>query len=260
MICPDCGRPQLTDLPHVHLAPTAPVRRIRTCSVCGALATVGDRCDDHDGPDAVGILVLGFVILIGCVVIALAGWYLSTPRSAPDPTAPTPSPAMAGLDRVAPGPVASASGPEPSGAPTIDAGSPGRPSSGQAGPGVGAPSPQAVIAPPLEVIRGTATHYCLSGQRGTAYCTRGYGPEDLVAAIDTDLGFAKGDVVIVRSLAGPESVRVTIVDVCGCPGERLIDLTSGAFRRLAPLGLGVIPVTLELAGADRTLPPTDVDP
>jgi hypothetical protein len=253
MICPDCGRPQLTDLPHVHLAPTAPVRRIRTCSVCGALATVGDRCDDHDGPDAVGILVLGFVILIGCVVIALAGWYLSTPRSAPDPTAPTPSPAMAGLDRVAPGPVVGASGPEPSGAPTGDARlDPGR--------GPGGHGSQVAIGAPLEVIRGTATHYCLSGQRGTAYCTRGYGPEDLVAAIDTDLGFAKGDVVIVRSLAGPESVRVTIVDVCGCPGERLIDLTSGAFRRLAPLGLGVIPVTLELAGADRTLPPTDVDP
>lgn len=106
--------------------------------------------------------------------------------------------------------------------------------------------------------RGEATHYCLPGQRGTAYCTRGYGPDDLVAAIDSDLGFRKGDVVLVRSLLSTGgSVRVRIVDVCGCPGERLIDLTSGAFRRLAPLGLGVIPVTVELAGAERTLPPTD---
>jgi rare lipoprotein A (peptidoglycan hydrolase) len=106
-------------------------------------------------------------------------------------------------------------------------------------------------------IRGTATHYCLPGQRGTSYCTRGYGPEDMVAAIDTDLGFDKGDVVLVRSLAGDDQVTVTIVDVCGCPGSRLIDLTSGAFRRLAPLGTGVLPVTVELAGAERTLPPTD---
>lgn len=115
-------------------------------------------------------------------------------------------------------------------------------------------------APAAPRIRGTATHYCLSGQRGTAYCTRGYGPDDLVAAIDTDLGFAKGDVVLVRSLLSTGgSVTVRIVDVCGCPGERLIDLTSGAFRRLAPLGLGVIPVTIELAGT-RTLPPTETAP
>jgi hypothetical protein len=106
-------------------------------------------------------------------------------------------------------------------------------------------------------IRGTATWYCNDGQRGTSSCTRGYGPEDMVAAIDTDLGFDKGDVVLVRSLAGDEQVTVTIVDVCGCPGSRLIDLTSGAFRRLAPLGTGVLPVTVELAGAERTLPPTD---
>lgn len=116
------------------------------------------------------------------------------------------------------------------------------------------------IGAPLEVIRGTATHYCLPGQRGTAFCTRGYGPEDLVAAIDRDLGFSKGDRVKVRFSCGEDckrSVTVTIVDVCRCPGERLIDLTSGAFRQLAPLGLGVLPVTLELAGADQTLPPTD---
>jgi hypothetical protein len=106
-------------------------------------------------------------------------------------------------------------------------------------------------------IRGTATWYCNDGQRGTSYCTRGYGPEDMVAAIDTDLGFDKGDVVLVRSLAGDGQVTVTIVDVCRCPGSRLIDLTSGAFRRLAPLGLGVLPVTVELAGSERTLPPTD---
>jgi rare lipoprotein A (peptidoglycan hydrolase) len=106
-------------------------------------------------------------------------------------------------------------------------------------------------------IRGTATWYCNDGQRGTSSCTRGYGPEDLVAAIDTDLGFDKGDVVLVRSLAGDEQVTVTIVDVCGCPGNRLIDLTSGAFRRLAPLGIGVLPVTVEHAGSERTLPPTD---
>lgn len=110
----------------------------------------------------------------------------------------------------------------------------------------------AVIPPSAPRYRGTATWYCLSG---SSVCTRGYGPSDLVAAIDSDLGFAKGDRIVVRY--GKRSVTVRVVDVCACPGERLVDLTSGAFSRLAPLGYGVIPVTVEAAGPGMTLPPTD---
>lgn len=103
-------------------------------------------------------------------------------------------------------------------------------------------------------VSGTATWYCMSG---SSACTRGYSQDDMVAAIDTDLGFEKGDRIEVRYQ--DRSVVVTIVDVCGCPGERLVDLTSGAFSRLADLGLGVIPVTLQRADAapDISLPPTD---
>lgn len=104
-------------------------------------------------------------------------------------------------------------------------------------------------------ISGLATWYCLSG---SSVCTRGYGQDDLVAAIDTDLGFVKGDRITVRYREA--EVTVTVVDVCGCPGDRLIDLTSGAFARLAPLDLGVIPVTIEAAGPNFTLPPTDARP
>jgi hypothetical protein len=108
---------------------------------------------------------------------------------------------------------------------------------------------------------GSATHYCLPGQEGTRYCTAGYGPGDLVAAIDRkDSGFDKGDRV--RVTYRGRSVVVRIVDVCRCGGERIIDLTSGAFRRLAPLGRGVLrDVVLTPAGGDPvaapTLPPTD---
>lgn len=108
---------------------------------------------------------------------------------------------------------------------------------------------------PAAPVEGTATWYCGPRQRGTSYCTRGYGPNDMVAAIDRkDSSFRKGDRVVVRH--GARSVVVTIVDVCACRGRRVIDLTSGAFRRLAPLGRGVIPVTLESADAIR-LPATD---
>jgi len=82
---------------------------------------------------------------------------------------------------------------------------------------------------------------------------------DMVAAIDTDLGIPKGARVTVRAFG--RSVTVRIIDVCACAGERLIDLTSGAFRRLAPLEAGVIPVTIELASRipRGTLPPTDAE-
>ena len=104
-------------------------------------------------------------------------------------------------------------------------------------------------------ISGLATWYCSV----SSACTRGYDPGDLVAAIDRDLGFAKGDRIRVSAFGN--SVVVTIVDVCQCAGDRLVDLTSGAFRRLAPLDLGVIPVMLELADGDApTGPPTDVAP
>lgn len=103
-------------------------------------------------------------------------------------------------------------------------------------------------------IDGTATWYCGNGSP----CTRGYGPSDLVAAIDPTTGIGKGAVVTV-SHAG-RSVTVRIVDVCLCRDRRVIDLTSGAFKRLAPLSVGVIDVTLSTAGPSVTPPATDVTP
>jgi hypothetical protein len=200
-----------------------PVIRCRRCGDPLPFGRIG-TCDDCTGRSGNGAawIVLAVLLVVAFVILVAA------PRSA---SVDSPRLALSGasLPDVGAGRI--------SGAVVVD-----RPS--------GAP-------PTAERIRGTATWYCNEGQRGTAYCTRGYGPDDMVAAIDTDLGFDKGDVVTVRSLAGDESVTVRIVDVCGCPGNRLIDLTSGAFRRLAPLGIGVLPVTVELAGAERTLPPTD---
>lgn len=116
----------------------------------------------------------------------------------------------------------------------------------------------ALLTAPMSTVTGTATWYCGKGQQGTSYCTAGYGPQDLVAAIDRkDSSFRKGDRVRVSS--GGRSVVVTIVDVCGCRGRRVIDLSSAAFRRLAPLSRGVIPVTLESADPVQ-LPATDMAP
>lgn len=124
-----------------------------------------------------------------------------------------------------------------------------------------APSAAAFVVPdhtggaPQPRYRGLATWYCLSG---SSACTTGYDQADMVAAIDSDLGFNRGDRIRVRY--GDKEVVVTIADVCGCPGERLVDLTSGAFARLASLDVGVIPVTIELAGPTATLPATEALP
>jgi hypothetical protein len=40
-------------------------------------------------------------------------------------------------------------------------------------------------------------------------------------------------------------VTVTVRDFCGCPDRRLIDLSAEAFRRLAPLSLGLVRVSVE---------------
>jgi hypothetical protein len=113
------------------------------------------------------------------------------------------------------------------------------------------PSTAPVSGAPLH---GTATWYCGSGSP----CTSGYQPGDLIAAIDRkDSPYRKGDRV--RVTHDGRAVTVRIVDVCGCPGRRVIDLSAAAFARLAPLGRGVIPVTLEEAPTVR-LPETSTAP
>lgn len=108
--------------------------------------------------------------------------------------------------------------------------------------------------PAATTLEGTATWYCSA----SSACTAGYGPSDLVGAIDPTLGIGKGANVTVTH--DGRSVTVKVVDVCACAGRRLIDLTSGAFSRLAPLSAGVIDVTLTTTGPSVTVPPTDVTP
>ena len=43
---------------------------------------------------------------------------------------------------------------------------------------------------------------------------------------------------------GDDCVRVTLIDWCACEGDRVIDLYGHAFRRLAPLGTGIVRVSV----------------
>lgn len=98
-------------------------------------------------------------------------------------------------------------------------------------------------------VSGTASWFCGSGSP----CTAGHHPGELVAAIDRkDTEWDKGDRLVVTH--GDRSVTVEVIDVCGCPGRRLIDLSHAAFSRLADPGRGVIAVTIAEA---VELPATD---
>ena len=97
---------------------------------------------------------------------------------------------------------------------------------------------------PHPILTGWATWYC--GSR----CTAGYGPDDLVAAAGPLLrtGHWRGRVVAVCRDLGQTCVSVRLVDACWCPdrGGRptLLDLSSSAFARVAPLERGIIDVTV----------------
>jgi hypothetical protein len=98
------------------------------------------------------------------------------------------------------------------------------------------------------ILRGQATWFCLAG---VSSCHKYYpdhiGKLDYYAAAGSEL----------RHVLGPKwrnkyvyvtynhtTVKVKLVDWCLCKGARVIDLYSDAFRKLAPLGKGVISVKI----------------
>jgi len=98
------------------------------------------------------------------------------------------------------------------------------------------------------LLSGTASWYCGD------VCTRGY-PDGLYAAAGRELqvGDWRGSEVTV---CADGCVTVTLIDVCRCPGARIIDLYRMAFSRIADPSRGVVPVTIEYGGPRMTLPPT----
>jgi rare lipoprotein A (peptidoglycan hydrolase) len=62
----------------------------------------------------------------------------------------------------------------------------------------------------------------------------------------------------IRVSGNGRSVVVTVRDFCGCPGNRVVDLSPAAFSRLAPLSAGLVRVTIErMADPGPTMPATD---
>lgn len=104
------------------------------------------------------------------------------------------------------------------------------------------PKPKTELKLPAGKVRarGHATWYCVAG---VSPCHRDYGG-GLYAAAGSELrvGDWRGRTVAV--CAGGACIPVTLIDWCACGGDRVIDLYGDAFRRLAPLGAGVIDVSV----------------
>lgn len=88
-----------------------------------------------------------------------------------------------------------------------------------------------------------ATWYCLAGVSKCHYAASG----GLYAAISPDLAHLRGKTLTVRY--GQQSVRVKVID-CNCEAYRAIDLYADAFRRLAPLSVGRMDVTISWPKGD----------
>ena len=125
------------------------------------------------------------------------------------------------------------------------------PFNGRRSPGQRSAFRGAETAGSFALIRGLATWYCGGGSP----CTRGYFPTDYIAAVDPGLGIPRGTLFTVRH--GGREVLVRAVDVCGCSGRRIRDLSRVAFSRLASPSAGVIAVTVTI-GAPY-LPNTDME-
>ena len=88
--------------------------------------------------------------------------------------------------------------------------------------------------------RGGASWYCLAG---VSACHHAYaGGMYAAAGPALRVGDWRGRRVTVCQ--GGDCVRVTLIDWCGCPGGRVIDLYSDAFRRLEPLSSGTMTVSV----------------
>jgi len=89
-------------------------------------------------------------------------------------------------------------------------------------------------------VSGRASWYCLPGRSA---CTRGYSSAGYYAAAGPSLramlGNWRGKYVRVCSSTYARCVTVRLVDWCGCPNGRVIDLYARAFQRLAPLSAGL---------------------
>lgn len=216
VVCPDCAGRGLART-WVDVARIASDPGLAICSTCDGAGRIAERRRAGRGWSRIAVV-------LAIAWAFAAGWMAGhADAAAPRSAQPVPSPIPAGLAELTGAPILSAL-PDPFDHPTRRAGSHSLPGD-------------------RPTLAGVSSWYCSS----SSPCTRGYGPDDLVGAAGPALRAAlgpdwRGRVVTV--VAGGRSVAIELVDICRCPGDRVVDLTSGAFTRLAPLARGLVRVTV----------------
>lgn len=178
-----------------------------------------------------GCLILATAILVGALFGAFVMAQIAAPRSASEPASDKAS---------VQGPIGappSAPPPSLSAARSVAEQTDGAPSRSPAA--FESPSP-AITEPPA--IEGGIASYCAPTP---TQCLRWGGQAKLGAVHSFRFGDRPYRVKVCRQEGEPACVTVTIVSYCGCPDGRVIDLSPYAFRRLAPLWRGLVPVTVE---------------
>lgn len=231
----DPRRPVMPDHADLELR----VEPVIRCSRCGDRLPFGriGRCDDCTGRggNPIGCLVLAIVTVAATVFIA-AAVLVGSSIARSEPGVKSPGASLAGSAQSGTEVRASAVGYDRYPDQVI----------------IGAPPTYTVLGAMVEAqrLRGVATWFRTPGLTGAA------GP-----VLRDALGDWRGEHVTV---CASRCVTVALIDWCAC-GERggeptLIDLSDGAFARLADPSRGVIDVTIEVGRPRMTLPPTDSIP
>jgi len=103
----------------------------------------------------------------------------------------------------------------------------------------------AAIVPGRPIQSGLATWYGPGFNGNITYCGEVYDQSGYTAASNT---LPCGTVIIVSNQNTGASVRVRVTDRGGFGGNVILDLSNAAFRSIAPISAGVIPVSVSLPG------------
>lgn len=175
------------------------------------------------------------ILVTGLLVAAILGWFIGRPRATAESVRTAGAPIFAAVAALGP----SAESFRPSGGSGAVLG----PVSLQEAVGGGArpvSPPPGVVVPAIAPgarpwTQTNATWYCLPGR---SRCTVGFPASCLCGAVSPDLRYLGHHVTV---CAGKVCVGVRVVD-CRCTGTSGLDLFAAAFRRLAPLSVGVLRV------------------
>lgn len=101
-----------------------------------------------------------------------------------------------------------------------------------------------VIPGKRKSVKGKATWYCVAGRSSCHYKYPDRAGNDFYAAAGSEIRKGNWRGRNVKVCDSNNCITVKLVDWCGCPGSRIIDLYGDAFEALGNLGQGVMRVTV----------------